>query len=416
MSFNSKKIGLVLTLLLASLCASTASARCNKVNFDNYRVPFNFGSSLFIDPATPVGTIVAQQSISSDVLYGPFGGWIGVCDSGSSINYWWLEQHYSASANDNPAVGVTSQAPGGEMYVIQDNGSGNPYDNGRRGSGSLGYTVEILTDGAAYPFRLNKLLIPSPSVNLPALSKPVTGISCAAAKSQGFTGRCGDNQTVVNWRDLGPFTLQVTLYRLAGIIPANGLTTNQRDNAISRFSVMDNTSTPPRTNTNMFPLVYITLSGNINLQTAPCEAFSYPNVNLGSIKLSAFSNVGMGQPPRNIPAAPVNVSARCSANTAVKWAVMGTHDSYDSDGSRGILALDTSANSASGVGVQLTSTEGTPLPITPANSTNYKWIDNNLTANSNGVLLIQFLARYVTVGKVVPGIANSHAYIVVAPK
>ena len=421
-SFNSKILGLnvLLTLALTSFWANDASAKCNKISppFKDYLLYVNFGSSLYIDPATPVGTVLAQQTISGDALNSPNGGWVGLCDDAASkIGYWWLEQHNSESRNHQPVSGVTALTADGDMYVMRDNGSGNPYGGG--GSGSIGYTVELLSNGNYLPF---SEVGGSPPINVPPLTGgALSGIPCASAKSGAsgyppFTGNCKTGQYVFNWRQLGSFSMRVTLYRLKGTVPAAGITMsgNDGDRSFSLMSLMDNSSTPPSINKNMFNLTRIALSSPVVLRTAPCNNFSYPTVNLNKVNVGAFKTVG--QPASGIADVPVNVSAKCSSNTAVKWAIMGTSDSYNPDGSQGILALDTVDNMASGVGVQLTKTTGELLPITPANSVNYQWIDTNLKTNASGALLIQFMARYVRVGDVSPGIANSHAYLIVSPK
>lgn len=425
MLFNTKNLRLKLIFIagITSLWVNSASANCNKISspFQDYLIYFNFGSSLYIDPATPVGTIIAQQIISGDQLNTPNNGWVGICNNNNAnnqIGYWWLEQHNSASPSRQPVAGVTAPTADGHMYIMNDNGRNNPY--GGSGSGSVGYTVELLTNGSALPF---SEVGGSPPINIPPLATggPISGIPCDDARSgnspyPAFTGNCNSNQFIFNWAQLGSFQMKVTLYRLAGTVPVSGLimSGNGGDRSFSLMSLMDTASTPPSFNKNMFNLTRLALSSPVALQTSPCQAFTYPTVNLNKVNRSAFTT--LGQPANGVTDTPVNVSAQCSANTAIKWAVMGTSDSYDPDGNQGILALDASESTASGVGVQLTDTSGNPLPITPVNSVNYRWIDTNLTSNSSGILLIPFLARYVRVGDVEPGIADSHAYLVISPK
>lgn len=421
MSLNLKaaKLNVFLITALVSLWANTASAKCSKIDppFKDYLIYSNLGSSLYIDSSTPVGGIIAQDVINGDLLSSVNNGWVGLCDNNSVISYWWLEQHNSESSSRRPINGITAPTADGYMYVMKDNGKGNPY--GGNGSGSIGYTVELLSNGSSLPF---SEVGGSPPINVPPLTKgSIAGIPCDVAKSgssgyPAFTGNCKAPQTVFNWRQLGSFSIRVTLYRLGGNIPVSGLTLlgNDGDRSFSLMSLMDNTSTPPSTNKNMFNLTRIALSNPIELHTSPCQAFTYPTVRLNTVSKNAFATVG--KPGTGIANTPVNVSARCNANTAIKWAIMGKSDKYNSNGSKGILALDTTKNMAGGVGIQLVDKSGRNLPITPVNSVNYQWIDTNLSTNSSGQLLIQFMARYVRVGEVTPGVANSHAYLVISPK
>lgn len=406
-------------ILLSLLCINNAWSACNKIDsaFWDYPLRVNFGASLYIDPATPVGTILAQQSVSSAELFAANNGWLAICDNANDeVKYWWLEQHYAQSSGGYPVNGVTAPTQDGHIYVIRDNGRNNPY--GGSGSGSVGYTVELLSDGNSYPF---SWLRTAPNKNLPPISpSPIRGIRCADAQSGAsgyppFTGQCRDNQYIVNWRQLGSFTLKVSLYRLAGTIPASGLMmTNNNDGALVLFSLMDNSSTPPSWNTRLFNLVRLGLANDVKIQTAPCQAFNTVTVNLGRVNSSDFR--ALGQPADGVADKLVNVTARCSQNTAMRWAVMGTTSNYNPDGTQGILALDNVANSAEGVGVQLTDTSGNPLPITPATGVDYRWIDTNLVSDASGILSMEFLARYVQVGTIKPGMADSHAHLVIAPK
>lgn len=414
-----------LALLVICFWTNNALASCNKIGsaFTDFLFYVDFGSSLYIDPATPEGTVIAQQIIDPGaVLYAQNGGWVGLCNNSTNnqIGYWWLEQHNSATKNSNrPAEGVTAPTPDGHMYVLKDNGKNNPY--GGSGSGSVGYTVELLSAGQTLPF---SEIGGSPPINIAPLAtgSPISGIPCAEAKdvnnSYGYppyTGSCSSSETVFNWRQLGSFSIKVTLYRLKGIVSENMVSSgNDGDRSISLMSLMDTSSTLPSYNKNMFNLTRLALANPIAINTAPCTAFNSPTVNLNKVNKSAFTEVG--QPGRNISNTPVNISAQCSANTAVKWAIMGTSDSSDSSGAKGILALDTMNNMAKGVGIQLVDNLLNPLPITPENSVNYKWIDTNLVTNSSGILSVDFLARYVQTGVVEAGIANSHAYLIIAPK
>ena len=113
---------------------------------------------------------------------------------------------------------------------------------------------------------------------------------------------------------------------------------------------------------------------------------------------------------------PVQINAKCSNNTAVNWAVVGQADGYDSTGAQGVLKLDTTSNQAKGIAVQLLQSNDTPLPLTPQGSAQYKWVGSGSTADASGNLQLNFKARYLRTGTVSPGIANSHATLVIAPK
>ena len=50
-------------------------------------------------------------------------------------------------------------------------------------------------------------------------------------------------------------------------------------------------------------------------------------------------------------------------------------------------------------------------------SAQYKWVGSGLSSDAGGNLLLNFQARYLRVGTpVMPGTANAHATLVIAPK
>ncbi|WP_432723664.1 fimbrial protein [Jeongeupia wiesaeckerbachi] len=409
--------------LAALLSAAPALAGCGKLSpYDNYPLSFNFGGSIVVDQNTPLGTPIAQATVSGAQLWGVNGGWFGKCDNASNtVRYWWLEQHWSRSANQGPIAGVVAPTKDGKMYVMQDSGSGNPYGDGS-GSGSVGYTVELLSAGQTdEPFAW---VSTEPRKNLPPLPADVPGIPCADAKAGTgaaagyplFTGSCGSNERLFNWRQLPQFSFRASLYRLAGTLPANGVQLQNNSGAgFSLFSVMNNESTPPANNTQLFNLVRFQLQQNTLVRTSPCGNFGQVNVDMGRVSASSFTAIG--QPARGEADKNVAVAARCAANTSIQWAVVAQPDAYDATGGLGVIGLDASATPASGVAVQLLQLGGAPLPLTLPGSNQYNWVGNGATADAGGNVQLNFRARYIQVrSPVMPGTANAHATLVIAPK
>jgi len=421
--------GLAKAVVLLALClvSSTASSNCNRINnpWNNYPLLADFGAEIVIDASTPVGTPIATATLAGSQLYAPNGGWVATCSRTSdTIAYWWLEQHWSRSRGQGPIGTVSAPTSDGNMYVMQDSGRGNPYEGGSNGSGSVGYTVELMTDGQALPFAW---VSANPRKNLPPIASPIHGIPCTDAlqgtgQASGYPKlvgvNCPTNDYAINWRQFPPFSLKVTLYKLAGNPDISGVQLqNNGGNGFSLFSLMNNQATPPGYNTELFNLVRLRLAQNTRVRLNPCQSFADVLVNLGEVRENYFKTVG--QPPSGVADTAVNITANCVANNDIKWAVTGTIDAFDPSGNQGILALDADPQQAGGVGIQLVRSDGTtPLPITPEGSAvgAYRWIDTGLRSNTSGILAFDFLARYVRTGDVSPGIANGHATVVLSPK
>ncbi|MEJ8856037.1 fimbrial protein [Variovorax robiniae] len=407
--------------LMALGAASSAHAGCSKYSpFNDFPLLFDFGSQIVIDQNTPVGSPIAQVTISGDVLRAQNGGYFGYCDNASNrISYWWLEQHWSRSANNGPVAGVTSPTPGGGMYVMQDSGSGNPYGDGT-GSGTVGYTTELISAGA--PDQSFTWTTSGTRKNIPPMPTPIVGIPCADAKAStgaaaGYPAytSCSNGQYLFNWRQLPQFSIRATLYKLAGNPPAAGVQLqNNGGNGFSLFSVMNNESTPPANNTQLFNLVRLQLTQNTRITMTPCGSFGQVDVNMGKVPAGSFPTVG--QPAKGDSTRPVQITAQCAKNTAVNWAVVGQADGYDSTGAQGVLKLDSTANPAKGIAVQLLQSNDAPLPLTQPGAVQYKWVGSGSTADASGNLQLNFKARYLRTGTVTPGVANSHATLVIAPK
>lgn len=212
-----------LLTLAATLWAGPAEATCRRIDppWHDYPMLFDFGSEIVLEANTPVGSPIATATLSSGQLYGVNGGWVAKCDEATdAIKYWWLEQHYSQSSWGHPVSGVDVDSVDGNVYVMQDSGSGNPY--GGSGSGSVGYTTELLVGGNVLPFTW---LNTSPNKNLAAIGQEIRGIPCSDAingtgAAEGYPpvepSSCPIGKYMINWRQLPSFQLKVTLYRLGG--------------------------------------------------------------------------------------------------------------------------------------------------------------------------------------------------------
>ncbi|MBN8413298.1 fimbrial protein [Halomonas denitrificans] len=417
--------GLCLLLALSSaLFSPGASAHCFEIipPWDNRPLPIDFGSEIVVDSTTAIGTPIGVGILPASQLYAINGGWVARClYAPDTVKYWLLWQHYSATTGYWPIPGITSDAADEGMYVMTDSGTGNPYGGG--GSGSVGYTTELMVEGKALPFKWTNT---NPAFNLFPFDEPVHGIPCTDAKAgtglaAGYppmTSVCPDAEFAVNWRQMPPFYVKVTLYKLAGDPGVNGVTlTHAAWEGYSLLSLMNDLSTPPAHNADLFSLTGLTFAQPLKVRMNPCHGFSNVTVSLGKVGTNRFTE--LGQPPQNVPDTPVHVSAWCHTDSDIEWAVLGDIHEYDPSGDAGILALDSGAQNAKGVGIQLLHSGSlAPLPITPEGSaySAYRWIDTNLKAVSGEVLMLDFLARYVKTGDVEPGTANGHATVVLAPK
>ncbi|MED5296037.1 MAG: fimbrial protein [Pseudomonadota bacterium] len=414
-----------LLLLLGLLALSSrAHAHCFEIipPWDNQPLPVDFGSEIVLDSDTAVGTPIAVGILPASQLYAINGGWVARCYYATdTVKYWLLWQHYSATNGYWPVPGVTSDAADEAMYVMTDDGVGNPYGGG--GSGSVGYTTELMVEGKALPFKWANT---NPAFNLFPFDEPVHGIPCTDAKAgtglaEGYppiTTDCPDAWFAVNWRQMPSFYVKVTLYKMAGDPGVDGVTLRHAAwEGYSLLSLMNDLSTPPNHNADLFSLSGLTFAQPLKVRMNPCQGVGNVSVSLGQIGSHRFNE--LGQPPQGVPDTPVNVSAWCHSDGDIKWAVLGNIHDYDPSGDAGILALDGEADSAKGVGIQLLhSHRPDPLPITPEGSdySAYRWIDTDLKAIDGEVLMLDFLARYVKTGDIEPGVANGHATLVLAPK
>tara|TARA_R100000750_G_C2346855_1_gene96850 strand:+ start:4260 stop:5543 length:1284 start_codon:yes stop_codon:yes gene_type:complete len=408
-------------LILTPFLSMKAEAACQRVSpFFDYPVLVNFGQEIVVDRDAPAGTVIAESIVSSSQLYNANGGWFGRCHDFNVIRYFWLEMHYSRTSGYYGTRAVPSQTSDTLMYVMNDSGTGNPYGSG--GSGSVGYTVELITDyGAQVPFRwVNNY----PNKRFEKMPNDIVGATCTEAKNAtgaaagmpAYTGTCFNNEHVYNWRMLPDFSFRVKLYRLAGNL--NGgvkLRNNGGSNGFALFSLMNNESTPPAHNLGLFNLTILRLQQETKVVENPCGAIPTTVVDLGQAFVGNFSSVG--QPAAGKPDTPVNINMSCNPGVQVKWALIGNADSFDSTGQQGVLALDASADSASGVGVQLLdSSTAAPIPLTLEGSIDYNWI-SELQTDGSGLLMIDFLARIIkTDNEVKAGKIKAHATLLVAPK
>lgn len=414
-----------LLLMVAGLLLSPrVQAHCFEIipPWNNQPLPIDFGSEIVLDSDTAIGSPIAVGILPASQLYAINGGWVARCYYATdTVKYWLLWQHYSATTGYWPVPGITSDAADGAMYVMTDDGIGNPYGGG--GSGSVGYTTELMVEGKALPFKWANT---NPTFNLFPFDEPVYGIPCADAKAgtgraEGYppiTTDCPDTWFAVNWRQMPPFHVKVTLYKLAGDPGAEGVTLRHAAwEGYSLLSLMNDLSTPPNHNADLFSLSGLTFAQPLKVRMNPCHGFGNVSVSLGEVESYRFTT--QGQPATGVANTPVHITAWCHSSGDIEWAVLGKIDDYDASGDAGILDLDDETDSAEGVGIQLLHS-GTlaPLPITAEDSdySAYRWIDTNLHAIGNEVLMLDFLARYVKTGDVTPGSANGHATLVLAPK
>lgn len=422
--FAIRLLGLLLSIA-ALLPATSVEANCQRINppWNDKPLTVDFGAEIVLDENVAVGTPIATAVIPGSQLYAIKGGWVATCNNqDDAIKYWWLEQHYSQSSGSHPVPGISVDSADGRVYIMQDSGSRNPYGGG--GSGSVGYTTELLVNGSAHAF---SWVSASPNKNLPPIGEEIHGIPCSDAllgtgAAEGFPPlvnvNCPIGNYAVNWRQLPPFQIKVTLYRMGGSPGTSGVRLQNNNNAgFSLFSLMNRRSTPPSNNGELFNLVRLQLAQSTRVRINPCHGINNVSVSLGEVGSHRFTT--LGQPASGVADTPVHITAWCHSDGDIKWAVLGKAAAYDPGGNQGILALDTEEDSASGVGIQLIHTGSrAPLPITPEGSAfdAYRWIDTNLHAQGNKILMLDFLARYVKTGDVTPGSANGHATLVLSPK
>ncbi|MFH0265616.1 fimbrial protein [Vibrio rumoiensis] len=145
--------------------------------------------------------------------------------------------------------------------------------------------------------------------------------------------------------------------------------------------------------TNTLNLLNLTVTAKVQIGTCSIAKSSPSSVELGSASINDFPYLGATSSPT-----PVNIQLDCSGDPQVYFYLDSSNQNTVIRGD-GLLKIEKTANSASGVGIQITHQN---IPIK---------FDRNLLIGrppSNGSFIIPLEARYLYVGGGEPGRVRSH--------